>query len=305
MVISDVDRLPPMPNGKKRDKTDYMYRPPAIRPNYGKIKESLLPKTKMSRVLLFENNMQDNVLNYKLKYIANERKSYQFAFRKNKYAFIDKQNHRRKYHEFWEHGYNKLKNAFIAKYGRLYTPEPEIDPFYINARLAPPINVLCFYLDSQQKDLAGEKQDLRPSHPHGKQKASMTEYLLDHERLIGHKGARVDLYPRSVEDPRFRNLADTLVAPGFETMGYLQLSPTFHNVDANLPKKPRLELRHRDIALPNFYSRRNISSQDSSRSSAPSRRPSFQKDSTFPYVEDKRSSFSELSDRRSEVTLVE
>ncbi|KAL4224735.1 hypothetical protein ACF0H5_015432 [Mactra antiquata] len=316
MSTSKVDQLPPVASGRKRGNTDYMYRPPAIKPNYGKVKETLLPKTKMSRVLLFENNMQENVLNVKLKYISKERQTYKYAFKKTRYSFIDMQNNRRKWHELWENGYKKLTDAFIGKYGRLYTPEPtpevpEEIPFSIHARLAPPINVLCFYLDAQQQAQNDAQRDRNERQTFGRRDMSVEEYLRDHERLIQRERSEIISYPRSIDDPRFKNLSKSLASPGFESMGYLQLSPTF--CQSNAPKKPVTQWRHRQITLPDFYTKRRGSprhsetSRESSRQQSPrtpsrplsprisSRRPSVTEESSVPIVQDKPSSIQEMA----------
>ncbi|XP_045175305.2 uncharacterized protein LOC123536302 [Mercenaria mercenaria] len=291
---------------KKKDKTAYLHKPPTIQPNYGQRgKHSLLPKTNIARVLLYENTMQDNVLDVQLKYLKHQRRSFRFSHRKHRYAFIDSLNHRRKWHEMWEAGYQRMKDAFIAKYGTRYmpvpTPEPEVDPFTIYARLAPPINVLCFYLDSQEpKQTKKEKpkdaqKTLLPPH-----KPSMDEYLHDHERLINNQDSELRLYTRSTEDPRFRRLEEVLAPPLFRTDGYNQLSPGYCKADAKVKKWAAV--RHRGIVLPRFYTRHQVASRDSARSKPLSGKDSVQKDSTFPVIEDDRSSLSELSSRGSAKT---
>lgn len=51
----------------------YMHRPPLITPNYGTHKRSLLPKSKVSRVLLYDNATQDHMLDIKLAHINIEK----------------------------------------------------------------------------------------------------------------------------------------------------------------------------------------------------------------------------------------
>ena len=291
--------LEPLPEenawGKKRDKTAYLHKPPTIQPNYGhKNKKSLLPKTHIARVLLYENTMQDNILNVQVKYLTKQKQNFRFTHRKLRYAFIDTLNHRRKWHEVWDASYQRMKDAFIAKYGTRYmpvpTPEPEIDPFRVYARLAPPINVLCFYLDSQQGLNKLQKEPNKGTHktllaPH---KTSVSEYLQDHERLVNSHDYEPMLYTHSTEDPRYRRLEACLAPPIFQTDGYSQLSSGISNA-----KVKKWAVRHRGIVLPKFYTRNQVLSRESTK--IPSGRVSVEKDSTFPMVEEDRSSLSELS----------
>ena len=61
---------------KKKTGTNlkYMNRPPRIIPNYGKKVQSVLPKTSISRVLLYDNVTQQQMLDVKLSQIKHEQK---------------------------------------------------------------------------------------------------------------------------------------------------------------------------------------------------------------------------------------
>lgn len=58
---------------KEEINVKYMHRPPTIAPNYGNQKRSLLPKSKVSRVLLYDNATQDHMLDIKLAHINIEK----------------------------------------------------------------------------------------------------------------------------------------------------------------------------------------------------------------------------------------
>ncbi|KAL4224736.1 hypothetical protein ACF0H5_015433 [Mactra antiquata] len=64
-------------NGLKQPKEEinikYMHRPPTITPNYGNQNRSLLPKSKVSRVLLYDNATQEHMLDIKLAHISIEK----------------------------------------------------------------------------------------------------------------------------------------------------------------------------------------------------------------------------------------
>ena len=51
----------------------YMHRPPTITPNYGSPRRASLPKSKVSRVLLYDNATQDHMLEIKLAHMNIER----------------------------------------------------------------------------------------------------------------------------------------------------------------------------------------------------------------------------------------
>ena len=51
----------------------YMHRPPTIAPNYGSPRRASLPKSKVSRVLLYDNATQDHMLEIKLAHMNTER----------------------------------------------------------------------------------------------------------------------------------------------------------------------------------------------------------------------------------------
>lgn len=296
-----MDTLPPIFSGKKKDKTAYLHQPPSIKPNYGKrVRKSLLPKTNISRVLLYDNAMQDSILEVQLNYLNHQMRGVRFAYRKNRYTFVDIQRQRRKRHEALEGVYQRMKDAYIAQYGTRNMPvpeeEPEIDPFIIYARLAPPINVLCFYLDAQQQDQKSKKKnDKKKFSDH---QPTMSEYLYDHERLIKGDRPELMLYTHSVEDPRFRKLQATLIPPRVPSDGYLQLSPCYYKPE--VPVKRWKAARHRGIVLPRFYTRNQVASRESKRSTSSNWKDSEQHDTTFPDVEaDDISSLSELSEKES------
>lgn len=267
MSFPAVDTLPPIFSSKKKDKTAYLHQPPSIKPNYGKrVRKGLLPKTNISRVLLYDNAMQESILNVQCKYIDHQKRGVKFSYNKNRYAFIDIQKQRQKRHEALAAVYQRMKDAYIAQHGTRYMPvpreEPEIDPFFIHARLAPPINVLCFYLDAQQHDQhqkakkKAKKDSSSPVH-----KPTMAEYLYDHERLLKGDNSEFLLYTNSVEDPRFRKLQETLVPPSRSNDGYLQLSPNYCKTQGRV--KRWAAVRHRGIVLPPFYRKNQVSSEDS------------------------------------------
>lgn len=267
--------------GRKRDKTAYLHKPPTISPNYGKPLRNPLPKTYIARVILFENSLQQNILESEIKEINWKIRRRRGELYKKRFTFIDDRKRRQKIHEMWETGYQRMKTAYIKKYGTKYmpvpTPEPEENPFFINARLIPPLNVLYFYLDSLAQEetvVPTELEDRSHKHSLKHRKSTMAEYARDHERLI--KETR--LYSHSVEDPRFRNLEGSLIPPYFKNDGYLQLSPGYHPGQDKVRIRKWSLLKHRAITLPKFYTRPPIDNKEPTQPKPP------EKDSTFPLL---------------------
>ena len=256
--------LPPLDDTpfflKKRNKTAYLHKTPSIKPNYGKPRRSLLPKTNIGRILLYDNTTQENLLGVKLRYYDTRKKMLFWSTQKNKDAFMQLQARRDKWHEVMQSRYQAMKDDFIARYGTRYmpipTPEPEIDPFLIYARLAPPINILCFYLDQNPPD---EHRDIRVKKPKKHRtlmsapKPTSQSLKLDTDRLLGSLKTTVANvgYSRSIEDPRFRHLEECLQQPDAPTDGYIQLSPNY--IKGKVPKRKAIPYSERFIELPPFY----------------------------------------------------
>lgn len=266
--ILQMTTLPPIDDTpfflKKRDKTAYLHKPPSIKPNYGKPRRSLLPKTKVGRILLYDNATQENLLGTRLKYYDSRKKMIFWATEKNKDAFIQLQSRRAKWHDIMGARYQAMKDEFIAQYGTRYmpvpTPEPEVDPFLINARLAPPINVLCFWLDQKPPDEDKDIVDLKSLKKRRRERTLISAPIptakslnMDTDRLLGslRKSVANIGYTRSVEDPRFRKLQECLQPPVIPTDGYLQLSPNY--TKGKIPKRIIVPFNKRVTDLPDFY----------------------------------------------------
>lgn len=271
--------------GKKKDKTAYLHKPPSISPNFGKPLRNPLPKTYIARVILFENSLQQNILDAEIKDINIKIRRRKGELYKKKFTFIDDRKRRQKVHELWETGYRRLKNAYIEKYGTKYmpvpTPEPEESPFFIYSRLAPVLNVVYFYLDAiNSSNDDTELDDNREKRGSRQCVSSKSEYLHDHERLV--KGKETLMYTHSVEDPRFRNLEGALIPPHFKCDGYLQLSPGYHPASEKVRIKKWALLKQRAITLPRFYTKPQVAFKESRPCSGQPKPP--EKDSTFPQM---------------------
>jgi len=297
---------------KPRDKTAYLTQPPAIKPNYGKKKKSLMPATNLSKIILYDNAMQDLMLDVEHKYVDTQRRRARLQFHKTRYALVDLLRTRKSRHENWDAGYQKMKDAFIAMYGPdSFTPPeeeiveeepPPIDPFLLHARIAPPINILCFFLEAKQKEEQHKKDiaalKLRLKNKKSKKRKDIAEFMYDYDRLLRERKCTTDgEHENSKDDQRFRDLEETLVPPTYKTDGYMQLSPTYCKQPYVPLKKPVPHLRYRELTLPPFYQKARAAVHEGDRSDSSADRKSVDKDSTFPPPpDDHADTMSSLSD---------
>ena len=224
------------------------------------------------------------MLDVRRNYIERQKKRITQIFEKNKYAFQDKLSTRQKWHDSWDHRYQIMKEAFIAKYGTKYMPVPtpdeeKVDPFLINARIAPPLNILVYYIAGLEE----EKQ---------KKKLDIENVKMKISSLIDKLKPGNDIYTRSIEDPRFRTLEETLTTPGFKSDGYLQLSPVYAKVPNHKKWKPA---KRQPIVMPSFYARLRAESRGSSDSDTSEKSSSKKRDSTLPEVDCDEYSLSTMS----------
>ncbi|KAH3883736.1 hypothetical protein DPMN_007703 [Dreissena polymorpha] len=68
----------------------YMHRPPRIAPNYGNQRRSILPKSKLSRVLLYDNATQEHMLDIKLANIRIEKERISRIIDLNQKSFLSR-----------------------------------------------------------------------------------------------------------------------------------------------------------------------------------------------------------------------
>ena len=81
-------------NGKESSALAYMHNPPRIMPNYGKKRRSTLPKSNISRVLLYDNATQQEHLEVKLSHIKLEQNRVRRILDLHKRSFLCRQKKR-------------------------------------------------------------------------------------------------------------------------------------------------------------------------------------------------------------------
>lgn len=213
----------------------YMQRPPTIMPNYGKKNDKLgVPKTSLSRVLLYDNITQQQMLDVKIANIKIERQRAEQLFYTHRRAFhiqVEKryQDLRKREKKARKHGHSKTESRF-----------PPITSQGANMASLPKTPVLrqisTFSLsDVRLPDIGNhKKQILFKVKTHSGRRKVYHSY--------DESGIFVDLiplytfYPDIKDDPRFQNLEMSLISPEDEdTAGYVMLSPSYEKEYPKIP----------------------------------------------------------------------
>ena len=221
-------------------KLAYMHSPPRIMPNYGSKlkKKSLLPKTKVSRVLLYDNITQQQMLDMKLSHIRLEKHRASRLLDLHKRSFIFRQKKRQ--HQLQQAGLvlpdinekssklpartpsNHSKRALSSFQGHRSAMSfdfetlklPEISNVEKTSNV-PPRVIFSF------KDADGTTQIF---------------HTIDDGGLFSEFVPKHKFYDKTTEDPRFRGLEGSLIKSEIEQDGFNELSPSFNKKYPELPE---------------------------------------------------------------------
>ncbi|XP_045175306.1 uncharacterized protein LOC123536303 [Mercenaria mercenaria] len=197
----------------------YMHRPPLIAPNYGSQKKSLLPKSKVSRVLLYDNATQEHMLDIKLAHINIEKERISRLINLHQRSFTLRMNKRQQQKLALTAGSrNKTKNAVnsstVETTRERSTLRPQSFPMDMNQDT---INEVSKSQD-QSDSLGGMKlpvidTDKRHVIFKVKAKSGKTEvyHTIDDDGFLSDLIPMHSFYPKLTDDPRFRSLQNILV----------------------------------------------------------------------------------------------
>ena len=193
----------------------YMHKPPTIPPNYGNQKRTLLPKSKVSRVLLYDNATQDHMLEIKLAHINIEKERICRVLNLHKRSFTTQQKKRQDVRKVTETGRTntkKLPELFgnearvntsgansikVSSYSELDTKLRNIYSFTNSEDLKlPNIETKGRHLIFKVKDAAGVTRIY-----HTEAEKDIFKEILP----------RYTLYRKLTDDPRFQSLESVLV----------------------------------------------------------------------------------------------
>lgn len=215
-----------VPADKTVRQLQYLHRPPRIMPHYKKTRVSILPKSNISRVLLYDNVTQEQMLNVKLSHINIEKRRSNSLMENHKKAFILRQAIKQK----------QLRAMGITNVS--FLPEAVASShckgvLHEDQSNRPTTNILRINGETEavSPDNTVQLPDINehkkytvqfPSSP----KNGVTKMF--HTYMENSNTLDPDLYlQKTVYDPRFTGLEKTLIPSEFEHDGYLELSPSY------------------------------------------------------------------------------
>ncbi|KAK6191694.1 hypothetical protein SNE40_003313 [Patella caerulea] len=209
------DGEPHKPESKiKQFSLRYMQHPPRIVPNYGKKKVQLLPKTNVSRVLLYDNVTQQQMLYMKLKNIRIEKNRSGRLLDMHRKSFI----------------YRRLKKQRNML-------ESSSRGIHKDVALPPLVNGTETNIQHIRKHQIDDDVQLPQLSRNRKVGFSQIVNGITHmfnTFQIEEEGTA--LHEKSVRDPRFKSLEKGLVHLDKPGDGYLELSPSFVKDYSAIPK---------------------------------------------------------------------
>ncbi|OWF50650.1 uncharacterized protein LOC110450158 [Mizuhopecten yessoensis] len=216
--------------GKGGVSLSYMHGPPRIMPNYGNKRRSLLPKTKVSRVLLYDNITQQQMLDVKLSHIKLEKNRTTRLLDLHKRSFLLRQQKRQQ----------QMQQVGVVL--------PEID--HPNKKQDILTRLTSQYSKRSVSSIGGRRSvtsaeletlklpDLEISsnehnNPHVifkiKNASGITQifHTIDNEGVFSDIVPLYKFYDKTTEDPRFQSLEGSLVRTAVSTDGFNELSASF------------------------------------------------------------------------------
>ncbi|XP_069133424.1 uncharacterized protein [Argopecten irradians] len=217
----------------------YMHGPPRIMPNYGNKRRSLLPKTKVSRVLLYDNITQQQMLDVKLSHIKIEKTRTTRLLDLHRRSFLLRQQKRQQHlqqvgvvlpdidrptkkQEILSRLTSQLSKRAVSSMGgngsvtsaeleTLKLPDLEISP---NDHNGPHV---IFKL----RNASGVTQIF---------------HTIDNEGVFSDIVPLYKFYDKTTEDPRFQSLEGSLVRTSAHNDGFNELSASFKKEYPKFPE---------------------------------------------------------------------
>ncbi|XP_033752926.1 uncharacterized protein LOC117336486 [Pecten maximus] len=225
--------------GKAGVSLAYMHGPPRIMPNYGNKRRSLLPKTKVSRVLLYDNITQQQMLDVKLSHIKIEKTRTTRLLDLHKRSFLLRQQKRQ--HHMQQVGIvlpdidhpNKKQDILTRLTSQL--SKRAVSSVGGNGR------VTSAELETLKlPDLEISSNDHNSPHVIFKLKnaSGVTQifHTIDNEGVFSDIVPLYKFYDKTTEDPRFQSLEGSLVRTSVSNDGFNELSASFKKEYPKFPE---------------------------------------------------------------------
>ena len=194
-------------------------------PNYGKRKELGIPKTSLSRVLLYDNITQQHILDVKLANIKIEKQRIERQMNLNQHSFRSRMSQRQQQQQAGR----KHRPRFLPQISQSESLN-SVSGKLLNAE--PSFRLEDLHLPRKHKN--GKEILFRLKTKHGG--VSMF-HSYDENDIFSKLFPLHTFYPTVKDDPRFHTLKDSLVR--LETClnfaGFVELSPSFNKYIPKIP----------------------------------------------------------------------
>ncbi|XP_045176175.2 uncharacterized protein LOC123536798 [Mercenaria mercenaria] len=209
--------------------TKYMQKPPLIMPNYGKKSPKLgVPKTSLSRVLLYDNITQQQMLDVKLANIKIEKQRAEYLMGM----------HRRSFSKGLANKRRRQRECTLKEMNQAHLPEIDLNKKRMSSVPMTPLlrKFSTFSLDDVKLPNIGDHKKqimLKLKTKSGRQKIY---HSYDESGIFVDFVPIHALYDNVRDDPRFQNLQTALMPPDDENVeGFVILSPSY---EKHYPKIP-------------------------------------------------------------------
>ncbi|XP_062582450.1 uncharacterized protein LOC134244197 isoform X1 [Saccostrea cucullata] len=215
---------------------NYMHNPPTIMPNLGKKRKSALPKTNVSRVLLYDNVTQQQMLDVKLSHIKVEQHRSCRLLDLHKKSFLTRQKRRQQ----------RLQEAGIT------LPEIEPKPKSSSSPTRIPSRTSVKSPERQPTEITEELETLKLPSLEDNDNNNKRHVIFKLKDANGHtqvfhtydeeNGIFSEIVPlhsfyaKTTDDPRFQGLEGALVKSAAPSEGFNELSPSFRRESTKYPE---------------------------------------------------------------------
>lgn len=213
----------------------YMHNPPRIMPNYGKKKRSTLPKSNISRVLLYDNATQQQQLDVKLSHIKIEQNRVRRILDLHKRSFLWRQKKRQQNMQdnnisLPDIQHNNKEYRILSRLSSDYSYKPSHATMQPRTKSAFSISDLEV-LKLPELQTNGKHVIFKLKESNGQ---TQIFHTIDNDGIFSEFVPLHSFYNRASEDPRFQGLQESLVKIDILTDGMNELSPSYRS-----PRSPK------------------------------------------------------------------
>lgn len=207
---------------------NYIHSPPTIMPNLGKKRKSALPKTNVSRVLLYDNVTQQQMLDVKLSHIKVEQHRSCRLLDLHKKSFITRQ--RRRHQRLQDAGL--ILPEIEPKQKPL--PSPPKSPERQRTEITEDLETLK--LPSIEEDENGNKRHVIFKLKDASGNTQVFHTFDEENGIFSEIVPLHSFYAKTTDDPRFQGLEGALVKSAAPSEGFNELSPSFRREITKYPE---------------------------------------------------------------------